>query len=465
MNNYGKVTKGIIEKIEGVVGEENTSIGEEEYARDETCLLEPCPPDIVAKPKNAEEISSILKLANEVKIPVTPRGSGTGLSAGAVPIYNGILLSLERMNQILEIDEENFTATVEPGVTLSEIYEAVENKNLYYPLYPGEESASIGGNVATNAGGMKAVKYGVTRDYVLGLEAVLPTGQIIETGGKYVKSSTGYDLRHLIAGSEGTLAVITKIILKLETLPQKKGILIAPFGQLQQGIETVPDILKRKITPTGIEFMEKIALDLGQEHTGINLPLPESDAYLIIMLEAEGKGEMREIIDEVSDVLIENGADDVYLPSSEKERKDVLEVREKMFYAIQELGPVDIADVVVPRKRIPEFMGKIKETSEKHNILMGGSGHAGDGNVHISAAGMGMDEEKFKNKSSEAFKDIFRAGVSLGGTISGEHGLGSEKKDYLPIAMEKGQIELMKRIKSAFDPNGILNPGKIFPQD
>jgi len=461
--NYKKVTDEVIRRLKEIVGDENVLCEYlMDYGHDETYLLDWVPPEVVVKPKNRTEVSEILKLANREIIPVTPRGGGTGLSGAAVPIYGGILLSLERMNRILEIDEDNFVAVVEPGVILAELYKAVEDRGLYYPIYPEEESATIGGNVATNAAGMKAVKYGVTRNYIMGLEAVLPNGTVIETGGKYVKNSTGYNLAQLLTGSEGTLAVVTKIILRLIKRPKNRCYLIPAFESLGDAISTVPKILKEGIVPVAIEFMIGAAMNLCQNYTGIKLPIPEAKNYLIIIIESDSELELKDLTERINAICLNNGASDVFIVDTEKDMKKVSDVRAKLAFAVKELGLVDMGDAVVPRSRIPDFMKMLGEISQKHGVLVSGSGHAGDGNVHFSIISFGGEKEEFKRKLPEIFKDVFRGSVALGGTISGEHGIGVAKKKYVPIAIKQEQIELMRNIKRVFDPNCILNPGKIF---
>ena len=460
---YNKVTDETIRKLKDIVGDDNI-LSEHlmDYGHDETHVLDWVPPEVVVKPKNKTEVSEVLKLANREIIPVTPRGGGTGLSGGAVPIYGGIVLSLERMNKILEIDEENFLAVLEPGVILAELYKAVEDRGLYYPVYPEEESATIGGNVATNAAGMKAVKYGVTRNYIMGLEAVLPNGTVMETGGKYVKNSTGYNLTQLLVGSEGTLAVVTKIILKLIKRPKNRCYLIPTFESLEGAISTVPKILKEGIIPVAIEFMSGIAMQLCQNYTGIKLPIPEAPNYLIIIIESDSELELKNLTEQVNAICLDNGASDVFIVDAEKDMKKVSDVRAKLHFAVKSLGLEDIGDAVVPRNKIPEFMNMLGEITQKHGILVSGSGHAGDGNVHFSVIAFGTPKEEFNRKLPEILTDVFKGSVSLGGTISGEHGIGVTKKKYVPIAIKREQIELMGKIKRVFDPNYILNPGKIF---
>ena len=326
--NYKKVTDEVIRRLKEIVGDENVLCEHlMDYGHDETHILDWVPPEVVVKPGNRTEVSEILKLANREIIPVTPRGGGTGLSGGAVPIYGGILLSLERMNKILEIDEDNFVAVVESGVILAELYKAVEDRGLYYPVYPEEENATIGGNVATNAAGMKAVKYGVTRNYVMGLEAVLPNGTVIETGGKYVKNSTGYNLAQLLTGSEGTLAVVTKIILRLIKRPKNRCYLIPTFESLENAIGIVPKILKEGIVPVAIEFMSGIAMQLCQNYTGIKLPIPEAPNYLIVIIESDSETELANLTERVNAICLNNGASDVFVVDTEKDMKKVSEVR------------------------------------------------------------------------------------------------------------------------------------------
>lgn len=461
-SNYGRVTDEVVARLADIAGDKNVLTGEglENYSRDEMPGKRFFLPEVVVKPENSHSVAEILKLANQKVIPVTPRGGGTGLSGGAAPIYGGIVLSLEKMNRILEIDKANFVASVEAGVPLSDLLKAASEQGLYYPLYPGEASAAIGGNVATNAGGMNAVKYGVTRHFVLGLEIVLPSGEIIQTGGKFVKCSTAYDLTQLIIGSEGTLAVITKVLLRLVTPPGKTEILFIPFHNLHAAISSVPDILQRGILPVGIEFMERDIINLAEQYTGKEIPLHDHEAFLMIFVEGENDEEIHRQADEIGSICLNNGAVDVFMPTGSRAKRDLLEAREKFYYALQHFGMLDFADVVVPRSNIAEFVETAHRMGEEHQILTSAHGHAGDGNVHLTLMGRAKDKDEPKVK--ELLNKLCRVGVSLGGTISGEHGLGFAKKDYLPIADSAGKIELMKRIKRAFDPNGIMNPGKIF---
>ena len=462
-SHYQKVTDDIIASLTEVVGSENVLTGDERenYSRDEQKKVKPVLPEVVVKPEDTASVARILKLANDRNVPVVPRGGGTGLSGGAVPVCGGIVLSLERMNRILEIDEDNFVATVEPGVTLAELYQAVEERGLYYPLYPGETSATVGGNVATNAGGMRAVKYGVTRHFVLGLEAVLPGGEIIKTGGKFVKCSTGYNLTQLLTGAEGTLAVITKIMLRLVSLPGKREILCIPFHDLHDAIRAVPAILKAGILPVGIEWMERNVVSLVEQYLGKEIPLHGYEVFLMIIVEAADEDEFINISNTIGGICRERGAVDIFIPGSERAKRSLLEAREKFGSAIlKNRDWLNEADIVVPRSRIAEFIEKTREIASGYGVTVLALGHVGDGNLHLEAirAGKDISEEEVK----ELFVKIYEIGISLGGTISGEHGLGFSKKEFFPMVANKHEIDLMKRIKQAFDPNNIMNPAKIF---
>ena len=448
-------------RLTDIVGKADVLSGEdrENYARDESPRAQRFLPDLVVRPGDAAQVSEVLKLANQERIPVTVRGGGTGLSGGAVAVNGGIVLSMERMNRIIEVDRENFVATVEPAVTLADLFLAVEEHGLCYPLFPGEKMAAIGGNVATNAGGMKAVKYGVTRHFVLGLEAVLATGEIIKTGGKYVKSSTGYDLTQLLVGSEGTLAVITRVLLRLTSPPGTSEILFIPFNSLHDAISAVPDILSSGIVPVGIEFMQRDILELAQQFTGQEIPHHDHDAFLLIIVEASDDDEFQRISQQIGDVCLAHGAVDVYIPGSERAKRNLLESRQKFYPAMQQAGILEIADVVVPRSRIATFVERTHQLGIERGVPLIALGHAGDGNVHLCLMDDGTAAAG--ERATNLMPDIYRVGAELGGTISGEHGIGVAKKAYLPIATDDVALNLMRRVKLAFDPNNILNPGKI----
>jgi len=457
---FSAVSQEVISDLTEIVGRQNVIYddGRANYARDEAPHPRLNPPEVVVKPVDSQMVSDILRLASKHHIAVTPRGAGTGLSGGAVPIFGGITLSLEKMNRILEIDEDNFSVEAEAGVTLKDLCNAVGEKGLYFPLYPGEMSATIGGNISTNAGGMRAVKYGVTRNMVLGLQAVLPTGEIINTGGKFVKSSTGYDLTQLITGSEGTLAIVTRATFKLITPPGSREILLVHFNSLVDAIRCVPKFLKAGILPVSIEFMCEDILKLVQEKSGKELPFRLYPAFLLLMLECAGEDDFIHLTERLSEICMQNGAPDVFVPASESAKRRLLEFREQFYPTMQHCNMLDLADVVVPRSQIAQFIESVKTISARHGINVMGYGHAGDGNVHLHPVG---DPQTDPQKVRSLMDDIYRAGIALGGTISGEHGIGVDKKPYLPLSIKPPNLELMRRIKFAFDPEGILNPGKV----
>ncbi|MBN1190811.1 MAG: FAD-binding protein [Dehalococcoidales bacterium] len=459
--DYQKLTPELIDLLTAIVGRKNILVdeGKENYARDESPLATTFMPEAVVKPQNAGQISEILKLAGRHIVPVTPRGAGTGIAAGSLPVFGGITLSLERLNRVLEIDPANFSATAEAGVTLQDFCRAIEEKGLYFPLYPGETSSFIGGNAATNAGGMRAVKYGVARNLVLGLEAVLPTGEIIRTGGKYIKCSTGYDLTQLIVGSEGTLAVITEVTVKLITTPANREILFIPFNSLSDAIACVPAILREGILPVGIEFMEEDILRMVEQLTGRDIPMLGYSAYLMLILESESYDAFCVLAERIGDICLKLGAADIFVPNSESAKRNLLEAREKFQPAFKKNGMLETIDAVVPRSQIAVFINKVREIGNKYGIRIVGSGHAGDGNVHLHPLGTEADMPVMK----DLLTDIYRAAIEMGGTLSGEHGLGYDKREYLRLAASPEKIDLMKRIKKAFDPHNILNPGKVLP--
>ena len=462
---YRKVTPQIIEELMDIVGEDGVSTKEHEiegFSSDEAPLAKHYAPQVVVRPTNANTIAKLLIFANEKRIPITPRGAGTGLAGGCVPIYGGILLSMERMNKILMVNSDNFVAVVEPGVTLVDLYTEVEEKGLYYPIYLGEKTATIGGCIATNSGGINAVKYGVTRHHILGLEVVLPNGEIIKTGGEFVKCSTGYDLTQLIIGSEGTLAIVTKAILKLTTKPTKREVLFAPFMSLQDAIDAVPEILKLQMTPIGIEFMERSIIEITEKYLDREIPYHEYEAFLLILMEEETEDRIYEYFAKVEEICKKHGAIEAMVPGSERAKRRLLEARENFLHAMKKYAPFEIADVVVPRSEIARFVGKVKEISEEYKIPVIVYGHAGDGNVHLHPLCVDMDREEWNKKLPSLMSELFRAGISFGGAISGEHGIGFDKKEYLSIGMDSAFIDVMAGIKNTFDPNNILNPGKIF---
>ncbi len=446
-----------------IVGSANVLDGEEageDYTHDEALTATPQAPAFVVRPAATAEVSALLQLANELGVAVTARGSATGLSGASVPRPGGLVVSFERMHEILEIDHENHVAVVQPGVTLAQLDETLGAHRLVYPVYPGEYGASLGGNVATNAGGMRAVKYGVTRHQVLGLEAVLASGDVIRTGGKFVKATTGYDLTQLIIGSEGTLALVTEAILKLYPRPEHQATVLAPFPTLDDVTGAVPRIVASGIGPLILEYIDALTMAAITTHVGLSLGIPDamkeqSQAYLLVMMESAHADRLDEDVEALAERLAGWGALDVcVLPP--QSAAQLVDAREKAFWVAKANNADDIVDVVVPRAAIPEFMAKVSELAQTHQSFIAGCGHAGDGNVHLSVF-QPDPEQRYK-----VMRGLFETGMGLGGAISGEHGIGLEKKRYYMELEDPVKLELMRRIKAAFDPNDILNPGTIF---
>ncbi len=432
----------------------------EDYSHDESLGLDWMAPQCVVFPQSAMECSEILALANEMVIPVTARGSGSGLSGGAIANLGGVLISFEKMNSIVEIDTLNHTATLEAGVTLLELSQALAEVGFVYPVYPGELSATIGGNVATNAGGMRAVKYGVTRHNVLGIEFVLANGTIIQSGGKYVKSSTGYDLTQLVIGSEGTLALVTKVIVSITPVAAASVTLLVPFDSVSTISKTIPEILRSNFTPSILEYVDGTGLTVMAAREGLNLGVPksvldEAKAYLICMLEESDQEALERVQIRISMQLMESGAIDVYALTISQSLQ-LLAAREAAFWVTKDLGATEMVDIVVPRSEVPAFMGDVGVISERYSTLISAVGHAGDGNIHLSVF------EKELKVRDQIMSDLYAAGVQLGGEISAEHGIGEAKKKYFIEHSDPEKVALMREIKRVFDPNGILNQGKVF---
>jgi len=462
---YNKVTPGILEELAAVVGSEYVLYDNETlhlHSEDETEDLN-FPPEVVVKPATAEEISAIFKIANEHKVPVTPRGGGTGLSGGALAVHGGICLSMARFNKIIEIDEKNFQAIVQPGVITQVFQEEVEKLGLFYPPDPASRgSCHLGGNLAECSGGPRAVKYGVTKDYVLGLEAVLPTGEIINTGGRVLKNVTGYNLTQLIVGSEGTLAVITKINFRLILLPRFKKVILAAFGTLEDATDAVAKIFQKGITPSAIEFMEKAAVKAAEERQNKKFPNSEAEAQLFIEVDGNYPEQLDRDIELIAEVVEEFNPLDMVLAEDEQKVQDVWSLRRGIGEAVKSISPYKEEDTVVPRANMTKLIRGVKEISAKYGITTICYGHSGDGNIHVNILKDKLDEKSWEENLDTAIREIFELTVSLDGMISGEHGIGYSQKSYLPIAISEAELDLMRKIKGVFDPNNILNPGKIF---
>jgi glycolate oxidase len=446
-----------------IVGEHNLLTGDaipEDYWHDEALTVAGRRPAVLVRPADTAEVAAVLRIANEHRVPVTARGTGTGLSGACVPNPDAVVVSFERMNRVLEIDTDNHVAVVEPGVTLDQLDEVTAAHDLIYPVFPGEYSASLGGNVATNAGGMRAVKYGVTRHQVLGLEAVLASGEVLRTGGKFVKATTGYDLTQLIIGSEGTLALVTEATLKLYPRLHHQATVLAPFAALEQITHAIPKIVASGIGPLILEYIDMVTLAATTAFVGLDLGIPQDVqeqalAYLVVMMEQHHPDRLDEDVAALAEQLAELGAIDVYvLPANAAAQ--LIDAREKSFWVAKANHSDDIVDVVVPRASIAEFMTKVSELAAANGSLIAGCGHAGDGNVHLSIF-QADPEVRYR-----VTRELFHIGMALGGAISGEHGIGEAKRRYFLELEDPVKIGLMRRIKTAFDPAGILNPGTIF---
>lgn len=456
-----------IEQFKRILGAEQVLIDDASlfsYGHDETENLS-FPPEVVLKPRTSEEISEVLKICNAARIPVTPRGAGTGLSGGALPHLGGVLLSTERMNQILQIDEQNLQVTTEPGVITEVLQDAVKAKGLFYPPDPASKgSCFIGGNIAENSGGPKAVKYGVVKDYVLNLEVVLANGDIIWTGANVLKNVTGYNLTQLIVGSEGTLAIVTKIVLKLIPCPKYDLLLLAPFPSLEKAGEAVSAIFKAGITPSALELIEIDALRIVSAMVGDHsIPVThETEAHLIIEADGNHLDTLMAEMEVISEVLTGYECGEVYFAENEQQKAALWQLRRKVAEAVKLDGYLLEEDTVVPRAALPALIRGVKTLGEQYQFHAVCYGHAGDGNLHIRI--------KYKNGSdrtddvtiTEGLRALFTLVRDLGGTISAEHGIGLVQKGFMDIVMNETQLQLMRGIKKVFDPNNILNPGKIF---
>ena len=418
--------------------------------------------DAVLQALTAQEISAVMKYCNEQHIAVTPRGAGTGLCGGCVAIHGGIILSTEKMKKVLEVDEKNMTATVEPGVLLMEFPKSLEGTGLFYPPDPGEKTATMGGNVMTNAGGMRAVRYGVTRDYVLGMEVVLPDGTIMELGGKNVKTSSGYSLLDLMIGSEGTLGLLTKLTVKLIPEPKCNLSLLIPFEDLEECISAVPKVLACGCEPTAVEFMEREVIACAEKYLGKQFPDTSADAYLLVRLDGASPDALRPSIDALTDLCLGLGAKDVLLADTDERKESIWNARGAFLEAIKGSTPsMDECDVVVPRDQIAAFVKTSGEIGKKHGVRICSFGHAGDGNLHIYACQDELQGDAWKQAVAGVMDDLYTAARALGGEVSGEHGIGHAKREFLHESLGETQVRLMQGIKAAFDPNGILNPGKV----
>ena len=456
--------KEVTEGLKSIVGEEWVITERESmegYLRDETPdAIRPKAAEnlVLVKPSSTREVSEILRYANEMLVPVFPVGGRTGLVGGCVPIEDGIILSLERMNKI-EVDVENLMAVAEAGATLGDLIKAADEAGLFFPLHPGDEGAQIGGLIATNAGGVRAVKYGVMRNYVKGVEVVLPTGEVLNLGGMLIKNNMGYGLMHLIIGSEGTLCVVTKAILKLYPRSMYSVTLILPFNKREDAIRTVPQILRSGVIPLAIEYVGLKELNAAAAHLSEEWPIQSGDAQLLVILSGLSEDEVYSACERISEIAEKNSAGEALIAETRDEQERILRIRSNVYTALKK-DMVDILDTTVPMSRLLDLMIKIDELSKKYGAYLPVYGHAGDGNLHIHVM---KENGEIPSYADDLKREIYEATISLGGVITGEHGIGRLRIKEFHRFLSKKEINLMREIKRMFDPNNILNPGKIFP--
>lgn len=462
--NYKKIDLKDIAYLMDLLGKNRVYTGKnisEDYSHDELGGISAMP-EIMVEVLSTDEVSKVMKYAYDNNIPVVIRGSGTGLVGASVPIHGGIMINMTKMTRIKELDPDNLTLTVEPGVMLMDIAKYVEERDFFYPPDPGEKTATIAGNINTNAGGMRAVKYGVTRDYVRGLEIVLPNGDIMKVGGKVVKNSSGYSIKDLVCGSEGTLAVVTEATLKLLPLPKKVVSLLIPFPNLDMAISTVPKIIKSKAAPTAIEFMQREVILAAEQFLDKKFPDNSSDAYLLLSFDGNTIEEVERNYDTVAKLCLESGALDVFISDTDERKQSIWSARGAFLEAVKaSTSEIDECDVCVPRDKVAEFINYTHQLQDEFHVRIRSFGHAGDGNLHVYVLKDEMNEEQWKKKLGDVFECMYRRARELDGVVSGEHGIGFAKRPYMFEQYDETYMALLKGIKLAFDPKNLLNPGKV----
>ncbi|MBP6009325.1 MAG: FAD-binding protein [Bacteroidia bacterium] len=464
---YPALIDAHLEELRAIVGREFVLTDEDalhnhshDYTEDLRFL-----PQVVVRPDTAEQVAAILRFCNRTGIPATPRGAGTGLSGGALPVLGGVVIAMDRFNRILSIDERNLQATVEPGVINQVFQDAVMEKGLFYPPDPASRgSCFLGGNLAECAGGPKAVKYGVTKDYVLNCQVVLPSGEIIWTGANVLKNSTGYNLTQLLIGSEGTLGIITRIVFRLVPLPKENLLMLVPFRSAEKACEAVSAIFRTGITPSALEFMERDCIEYVMRFVDVKVPLKDDiNAHLLIEVDGNDRDVLFKECERISEVLYEFECDEILFADTTQQKADLWKARRSAGEAVKSHSIYKEEDTVVPRAELPRLLKGVKAIGAKYGFRSVCYGHAGDGNLHVNIIKEEMSDEAWQREVPKGIRKIFELCVELGGTISGEHGIGYVQKQYMDIPFDPVQLELMKGIKRLFDPNGILNPGKIFP--
>jgi len=464
---FEKVTNDVIDRLRAIAGAEHVAVDEiEKYGHDETEDFW-FPPEVVVRPRTVEEVSRVLRLATERRIPVTPQAARTSLSGGALPVHGGIALSVERMNRILEIDAENLFVVTEPGVVTQTLQEEVEKRGLFYGPDPASRgSCMIGGNIAHNAGGPRALKYGVTKDWVYGLEVVLPNGDVIRTGGKLLKNVTGYNLTQLLVGSEGTLGIVTQATLKLIPRPRFNKTMLAPFPSVVAAATAVTRIFAAQIIPCACEYMEKSAVEAAERRRGSKFPGSDGAAAMLLV-EVDGSDEAlceREL-EKIAELCLAAGAPDVFPATDPEKRATIWAMRRSIGEAVKSMSAYREEDTVVPRVSLPALVEAIHDVSRKHGLRAISYGHIGDGNIHVNLLKMGLSDDEWTRRLEPAVRELFARTLALGGQITGEHGVGFVQRNFLRMAYPPHQIELLRSLKRAFDPAGILNPGKVLPDE
>ncbi|MDF1700918.1 MAG: FAD-linked oxidase C-terminal domain-containing protein [Planctomycetota bacterium] len=468
MPTFSPVTPEIVSALEKIVGADYVVTTEPElllYGRDETEDLQ-YRPEVAVRPASTDEISKIMALSHAHDIPVTPRGAGTGLSGGALPVFGGIVLSVDRMNAILEIDENNLMTRVQPGVITGVLQDTVAEKGLYYPPDPASNgSCMIGGNIAENSGGPHCVKYGLTKDYVLALEAVMPNGDVFRTGGKLRKDVAGYNLTQLLVGSEGTLAIVTEATLRLIPLPSYRRTVLAPFDDLDTAAKGIVAVYQSRITPAALEIVEKAAIEAAVEHLGRDVPHSNAEAQILLELDGTDEESLDRDLMKVGEVLLEVGAMDVMLADTPAKERELWSVRKCLGEAVKKQAAYVECDTAVPPDKVPDLLRGVREIAATHEIRQISYGHAGDGNIHVNVLTDDTDRAVREQKLQPAIEAIFELATGLGGTITGEHGVGCAQSRYLSLCRDPIAMAAMQGIKDAFDPKGLLNPGKVLPTE
>jgi glycolate oxidase len=469
MTAYKKVTPQIVDALRDIVGKGAVFVEEEKieaYSHDETDAHEyGHMPDVVVLPTNTEQVAKIVKLANKELIPITPRGAGSGLSGGAIPEYGGIVVSLEKMNKLLELDKKNLVAVVETGMVTNELAQTVQAEGLFFAGYPMSlQTCMLGGNIAENAGGGKAVKYGVTGRYIIGMELVTPLGEIVQLGGKLVKDVSGYDLKSLIIGAEGTLGIVTKAIVKLIGYPKRVSDLLVLFETPQAAIDVVPVILGAGLSPTSIEFMDKASCYTSCKYLNESLPYENAGAMLLIEIDGNNPTQIELDLIEIGKLCEQHGATEVYVAEDKNNIERVWNVRRNIAEAWKVFSPIQsLEDIVVPTSNIPAIIPELERMEKKYKLSIPCYGHAGDGNLHATLVkNPEMSMEDWKKNEIACLEDLYEVTKNLGGKISGEHGIGIKRRGYLKNVIDPVELELMRSVKNAWDPNNIMNPGKIF---